>query len=241
MRILLAGDTHADVGHFAQLFNIAQDKNADNIFVLGDFGFWPNETVGKMFLRRVAHLSEKNDIPVYFLAGNHEDWDELDEREMQGNFDHQGFVNVYRNIKYAPTGLRWQWDGYSFMAVGGAYSVDRKNRVKYVSWFPQETISDDDVANCGTEQVSVVLSHDAPLDVSTLPDTLHPGSNQNRQQLQKILDATKPNIVFHGHWHHKYYELAESYRITIGLDCNQAPHDSTFLLDTQLWSGSWDD
>ena len=239
MRILLAGDTHTDVGHFAQLFNIARDKSADNIFVLGDFGFWPNQTVGLTFLRRVAHLSNKNNIPVYFLAGNHEDWDELDEREMQGNFDHQGFVDVYRGIKYAPTGLRWQWDNYDFLAVGGAYSVDRKNRVKYVSWFPQETISDSDVENCGTEKVGVLLSHDAPLDVD-LSDRLHPGPIENRMQLQKIVDATNPNVLFHGHWHHRYYELGENYRVTIGLDCNQATHDSTFLLDTQLWSGNFE-
>jgi hypothetical protein len=55
-----------------------------------------------------------------------------------------GFVEVTDRILWAPRGHRWTWQGVRFLALGGAFSIDRQYR-KLDSgrwgWFKEEVIT----------------------------------------------------------------------------------------------------
>lgn len=237
MKLLISGDSHADINHIKSLISKVKKFECDAVFVVGDYGFWPRDKRGLKFLDAVSKL----DFPVYFLAGNHEDWDILDKHvEDSGSED---FIEVHPNSFYAPTGLTWEWDGVKFLSVGGAYSIDRRYRVKFIDWFPQEIITEQDVSNClGKGQVDVLLSHDSPacVDIQLPFSTTYngakiinfdPDTNLNRNRLQVVVDMTNPKYLVHGHWHINYQQRCGDLLVQ-GLNCNENS-DYFTVLDTK--------
>ena len=175
-RILFAGDTHGNFGHMQFLLNVAAKEDADAVFVLGDFGIWDHDDQGS-FTDAVSKYSVRAGKPVYFLPGNHENYDLLEQWEKENDRDEDGFVIVKPNVLYSPRGHRWSWGGVRFMSLGGAYSVDLDARKKedaatlegarrkvgvghrvnarqryllkfgHYLWWPQEEITEDDLVH----------------------------------------------------------------------------------------------
>jgi len=240
-RILVSGDSHADRNHVKSMASHAEKFECDKIYVVGDFGFWPKDKGGIKFLKACSEL----DWPMYFTAGNHEDWDMLDEHVKSPTFDNEGFIEVSNNVYYAPTGFTWEWDGIRFLSVGGAYSIDRKRRVKFISWFPQEVISSVEVAECmNVGKVDILLSHDSPASVDLALELasqyggfrdfwVEENTEINRQRLQNIVDATNPKLLVHGHWHLGYKQQRGDMLVQ-GLNCNATP-DYFTVIDTEDW------
>jgi len=52
-RILLLGDTHANLAWTRHAIKHAHDLGADLVLQLGDFGFWPRRSAGRGFLAGV--------------------------------------------------------------------------------------------------------------------------------------------------------------------------------------------
>lgn len=129
MRILFAGDTHGDANHIRSLLQRAQKTESEAVFVLGDFGIWDHSDQGA-FTHDVSKFSQLARIPVYFLPGNHDNYDLLEKWEKENERDEDGFVQVLPNVLYSPRGHRWEWGGAKFMSLGGAYSVDKGWRVE---------------------------------------------------------------------------------------------------------------
>jgi predicted phosphodiesterase len=128
-RILFAGDTHGDTNHVRWLIEKAVKLDCQAVFVLGDFGIWNHADQGK-FVDSVSKFSRLADVPVYFLPGNHDNYDLLEEWEKESQRDEDDFVRVPPNLHYSPRGHRWTWGGVRFMSLGGAYSVDRPGRIE---------------------------------------------------------------------------------------------------------------
>ena len=136
------------------------------------------------------------------------------------------------NVFYMPRGSTTKLGGLTFMAMGGAFSIDKDVRTPYVSWWPEETISAKDV-ECALEvsHVDVIVSHDVPYGVSALEsmiaqfplsDRLEQGSAKNRIALLAIVEQLRPKLVVHGHyhWHYKSNLLLDDHQVSIvGLDC----------------------
>lgn len=254
-KILLSGDSHCDVNHLKAISARMEKFECDKAFVLGDFGWWPKDKQGKKFVEACGNL----DFPIYFLAGNHEDHEDLEKHEQYPDYNDEGFIEVSHNILYAPTGFRWEWDGVRFLSVGGAYSIDRKYRVKFISWFPQEIITEKDIDKLLVTDVNfkhdvdVIFSHDAPRGVDMARNfaiefgefktfDLDPGTALNMDRLRIACDWWKPSHLYHGHWHlrytqeHEFYDSVsrESYDIMItGLNCNQTGGEAFYVLDTK--------
>lgn len=254
-RILLSGDSHCDINHLQVMSNKADMYQCDKMFVLGDFGWWPKDKQGLKFIDACSQL----DYPLYFLPGNHEDWGDLEKHEQYPDYNDEGFIEVASNVFYAPTGFRWEWDGIKFLSVGGAYSIDRKYRTKFISWFPQEIITDEDMKKIQVTDISlkremdVILSHDAPAGVDMAREfattyggakwfDLDPGTARNMERLRWACDWWKPTHLYHGHWHlrytqeHQFYDSLskESYDIMVtGLNCNQSGGEAFHVLDTK--------
>lgn len=207
-RILLTGDTHGNVRWFSShVFKTAKKHRCDLIFQVGDFGIWPGRE-GQSYLAALEGWAKHYNIPIWFIDGNHEDFDQL--YELPVGVD--GLRKVREHITHVPRGHRWEWGGRRFLACGGATSIDVAYRLPRVSWWPQEAITTAEVDLCvAGGAADVMITHDAPLDVDVhgrhgldpadLPLTIRNAAYGNRLALQHIVDAARPSLLIHGHWH----------------------------------------
>lgn len=172
MRLLVAGDTHANTAFVCQyLYPMAVKVGAEKIVQVGDFGYWEHEDAGVEYLDAVAEAAADSGIPLYWLNGNHDKWSLAVRR--YGPAEPDGHVIPVRpNVYYLPNGHVWEWSGTRMRVFGGAYSVDkawrleqertryeralRKQQYRYEAghepepvrdtagtlWFPEEELSD---------------------------------------------------------------------------------------------------
>jgi predicted phosphodiesterase len=207
MKVLLAGDTHCNRSHVTYLFNVARDNDCSLIIQLGDFGFWPRHKQGSEYLEHCQGLAKRRGVELWWLDGNHEDHDFIDafapeKEKIYTTVGRRGAL--YPNLKYLSRGARFELDGVKFIAYGGAFSVDRAQGAKFVSWFPQEMIDLGHVESLSNEPVDVLLSHDVPTGFTFHYDegsTLSIVSKEARDALYKLVQKTKPKYCFGGHHH----------------------------------------
>lgn len=203
-RILVAGDTHGNLGEMRRLFARAGDHGCHAIMVCGDFGIWPG-IHGEIFQRDTNLMAEENDIDVYFVDGNHEDFDQL---YAIDDFNDEGFRVVREHIFHAPRGHLWEWAGKKLGALGGAVSIDREWRVPGKSWWPQENITEADIEKSLKlpARLDVLFTHDtlvnAPFGKRLKPDL---DSVANRQRVTYVVQNIAPKLMFHGHMHDDYH------------------------------------
>ena len=227
MKILVAGDTHANTRHLRYLFRQAEYWDVSHIVQLGDFGYWPKTEWGKQFLFAAQELALETGIDLLWIDGNHEDHDSLDEMiktaiPAVGGQAEFGFLPTMvgeerlDNVNYSPRGNRWNWGGVEFGSLGGAFSVDRSARVEGESWFEREMIADwevDRLIENGPPFIDVLFTHDVPSAVDIL-DILWrrrgvtyknlPKAAESRQKLQAVADRVEVRCWIHGHYHVEY-------------------------------------
>jgi hypothetical protein len=208
-RVLLTGDTHGNTEWWLSHV-LPQAKNFDCQLVLqvGDFGVWPGPE-GRRFLDAVNRHAGGSHIPIWFLDGNHEDFDQL----LALPLDAAGRRPVREHITHLPRGYRWEWAGRRLLACGGASSIDVLERLPGRSWWPQEAITEADVERCiAGGPADILFSHDiqaeAPLIDPHLdlppPPTVARALAANRERLQRIVEMVRPKLQVHGHWHLPY-------------------------------------
>ncbi len=203
-RLLLAGDVHGNERWIGSLCKLARRYGCDAILQLGDFGYWPHTAEGLRFLDHVDWHAERNGIDcIYWIDGNHENHDALAGLKSDGS----GMVPIGDRCRYIPRGHRWEWSGVRFGALGGAFSVDRRQRTKHESWWPGEVLTDRDVERLGDAPLDVLVAHDAPegtpLRGLELPPVDAVVVDEVRARILSAIEATVPNLVVHGHWHHR--------------------------------------
>ncbi|MHB8331477.1 MAG: metallophosphoesterase family protein [Candidatus Dormibacteria bacterium] len=202
-RLLVAGDTHGNHLHWEHvLLPAARKHRVGGIVQLGDFGYWPLTGEGRDYLAWLSAELDDDDLRIVFVDGNHEDHKAL--RQLPARPD--GFVEVTDRILWAPRGHRWTWQGVRFLALGGAYSIDRHER-KLDSgrwgWFKEEVITPEQAKRAiAGGPADVLLTHDAP--VGALPQvTVYgpvkflPGVQQSAGLVREVADATKPKLLLH--------------------------------------------
>lgn len=226
--VLLAGDTHGNTSHIRYLHDMADREGCEYIFQVGDFGYWPHTADGREFLAAVEKFSAKAGRVFYWEDGNHDKSSAVDHSVK----DDEGFVVISDHVRYAPRGHRWTWNGVRFIALGGAYSVDKQWRLdketqkaaevyfrqsRYGSskpphtaetlWFPEEELTDAELAQALADitPVDVMLTHDKPRASNprwNRKDLFECWPNQDR--IQRAVMALQPNLLVHGHLHHPY-------------------------------------
>jgi len=226
-KVLLAGDTHGFIQHIRYLLDIAEREGCAHVFQLGDFGYWPHTGDGRAFLRDVEKFAGKVGRIIYWLDGNHDKSSLIDHSEKDGH----GFVLVSEHVRYAPRGHRWTWAGTRFIALGGAYSVDKSWRLeqeaarnqRYAAetalygkrprsadellWFPEEELTDAELAQAlaNPELVDVMLTHDKPRASDPRWNRKNmPECLPNQDRIQAAVDALRPRLLVHGHLHFPY-------------------------------------
>jgi predicted phosphodiesterase len=210
MRVLLVGDTHGNAQWLERtVFAAAREHQADVIFQVGDFGWWPRDPKGAAFVVAACRAP----VPLWWIDGNHEDHKALHEAIGEAV---DGLVELGDNLFFVPRATRFDLDGVSVLACGGSHSIDRRLRTAGIDWFEDEHITDDDVLRCGAGgHADVLIAHDAPAGwtIPTLPSEAGlPELWQlelsecwaQRRQLARIMEAVTPRLVVHGHYHSGY-------------------------------------
>ena len=235
-KILFAGDWHGSIVQVKRAVEEAQKKGADTIIHVGDFGIWSDDT---KYLFKLNRFLQSADITLYFVDGNHENFPRLYGYPLAEN----GVRPIRSRIFHLPRGFRWEWGGVSFLAMGGAASIDYEMRTKHINWWPEEILSEADIER-GIEagKVDVMICHDSPANApnSICDDAIGQASaaeffgeegllyaTEHRKLLQRVVDVAQPQMLFHGHYHRNmagYFHNADgSTGRVIGLDQGTQP------------------
>ena len=216
-KILVAGDWHGNSYAAQSCMEDAERENCDAIFQVGDFGVSFGIDRPIRFVTNVSNLANRWGIPVYFIDGNHENFDAIGEWVNNADRDENGHIEVATNLFYVPRGSVWRWGDKTFAAMGGAASIDRDWRTEGFDYFPQELISyadglrliENDSKFAG--RIDYFFTHDCsdrtPWGFQLVPDIL---SQRNRQTIDNLLNILRPRYHFHGHMH-KMYDWWENY------------------------------
>ena len=254
MKLLLIGDVHGDVGFLRRTYAHAAHLGADRAVLLGDVGLgWDRRmfkgTGGRLeciVVHALADLVAASGIPALVLDGNHEnfDWlgDELDARTPQPD----GTVELAPGVAYVPRGTLLVLDGLRVLALGGAVSLDRLERVPGRSWWPQEAITRADVDRAAQQgPADLLLTHDAPAETTAAHvglltaiwgEALVRETWDNSVLVSEVLAHCRAGRLIHGHVHRRADERVHNANgpvLVQALNCNLADVSrATVLVDT---------
>lgn len=242
--VAVAADWHGDTEWAVRTVYQAADAGAAGVVQLGDFGLWPGN--GR-FLVRLEQACRRLGLWLWWLPGNHEHWPTL--REWEATAGAGRAFQVRPDVWYLPRGYRWTWHGRTWMALGGAVSPDRAHRSPGHDWFPDEALSDVDVAAAAAGgPVDILLTHDSP---AMVPVTFPPAptfwrledlaaADRHREQLQRAVDAVRPAMIMHGHLHMAFAKQVSAPWgpvEVVSLDCNHGDGPHWVLVNTR--TGTW--
>jgi hypothetical protein len=231
-RVLLAGDWHGNLAWAEHAVAHAGILGIGTIVHLGDFGFWSECLAwSEEYLALLTHTLDAYDVDLFWIDGNHENHSRLQSVPVDPD---TGLRPITDRITHLPRGYRWQWAGVTWLALGGADSIDRHMRKEGVSWWPGETLSEDDITRAiSGGPADVIVSHDAPDRVripgidnsrSSWPLDAVARSQRHHESVGRVIDAVGATWLFHGHMHVKYrtWRVSESGHVTevTGLDCD---------------------
>ncbi len=239
-RVALAGDWHGDTPYAKRAIDRAREYGAEGIIHLGDFGIWPGGA-GSRFRKAVDRTLGQAGLWLALVDGNHEDHWWLNEQPI----NQHGVRPIGEHMIHLPRGTRWTWTPYTWVALGGAVSLDKKNRRLGMEWWPEEAITASQAEHAVSGgRAHVLLTHDvaAGVDVPGLFTDWDPvalaEAGEARLLLQQVAEQLQPKRWWHGHMHVNYYrtvEFAGTPCLVHGLDCNGAPIASNVVVvDTEL-------
>lgn len=158
--VYVTGDMHGDLTRLSPAA-LRPLKKGDTLLVCGDFGFvWDGSPAEQKRLDKIG----RRPYTVAFLDGRHENFDLLARypvTEWQG-----GRAQVISgNLVHLLRGEIYELEGESYFVFGGGESEDREFRIPGVSWWPQETPTEEELqralANLQARdnRVDYVLTH----------------------------------------------------------------------------------
>lgn len=211
MKVAFAGDWHGNFAWARGAIYHAADQGAETVIHLGDYGYDFRRT----YIDAIEVALKRTGLTLQFVDGNHEDFTWLYGVPVGDD----GRRRISDRVHHLPRGYRWDIDGVRLLAVGGAFSVDRRWRQLGVSWWVEEMITDDDVKRAiDGGPVDVLVSHDCPSGswipglergVYFFPADALAQAAAHRTQLRKVVDAVQPKSIWHGHYHVPYQTVTD--------------------------------
>lgn len=227
----LLGDTHGNTHVVQNALDMFLAHDVIQIHQVGDFGFWPGKP-GEQFLAQVNTHLTKNGQTLYITPGNHEDYSQIKHFPVRED----GWLEAREHILVAPRGHRWEWEGVSFVSLGGAPSVDRAWRIQfqrdkgYPVWWKEEDISREDMdLTIEGGYADIMIAHDAPFGVPTVEKGISGNpmgfteedlryGYEGRLKMREVVDVIRPKMFFHGHYHFKVEDKLEIFNENTGVD-----------------------
>ena len=252
-KIFVAGDWHGNTPWAVGLVKVAKKYGCTHIVQCGDFGIWTHVEEGVTYLDALNDACRKYGVKIYFVGGNHENWDHLEAWMKINPKNYTGNYVVRSHIFFIPDGNRWMWSGKWFMGVGGAVSVDKDwrlhaERTKYgprTLWWDQEQLDESVLFKLEQSKVKTdyLFTHDCPTNApfyNRMKDD--PQSQMHRQLMDRLGKAVRPKMWFHGHMHDKYdgydFPTYESHTKVYGLT-RDTMQDNWGILDTATGDFKW--
>lgn len=207
--IAVFGDWHGNIQWMRIALRTAAARGVNLVIHVGDLKMlYPDDgpfepwcpNIATEINREAARLG----ITFIFVDGNHDNHAALRSLEVDGN----GFARFSDHLWYATRGSRAVIGGRAFGFLGGAYSINASLLTPGVDWWPEEPIGPTDVERLGDEPLDVLVAHEAPAgaDVAKsfrLPPGIEMEAHQSRMLLLDAVKATRPSLVFSGHWHQR--------------------------------------
>lgn len=239
-KLAICGDWHGNPGWARHAIEYGANHGADHFIHVGDFGYWVRADERGSdtweYLKRVNTALTKADKHLYWLDGNHEFHPAIETLVAQWGNDTPIPLQEWDHIHYLPRGYRWEWWGKQFMAVGGAWSIDRYLRTEGLGWWPGELLTDEQLTHANREPhgLDVIFSHDCPrgVDIPGIgpdskprggkdiwPPAMLYGAQLHREKIREIWDTHHPQRWYHGHYHVPYESWYGPTRF-FGLDCD---------------------
>lgn len=211
--IYITGDIHGDFRDLIA-FSECQGLTCDDIvIILGDVG-------ANFYLhgrdRQTKKKAARIPATLFCLHGNHEARPQSLPELYREKPWHGGTVFVedaWPNLLFAKDGEVYDFDGFSTIAIGGAYSIDAEWRVREgLPWFPDE--QPDEAVKARVEavlaargwQIDVVLSHTCPAKYTPV-EAYFEGIDQSKvdKSTENWLDSLEDRLDYQrwycGHWH----------------------------------------
>jgi hypothetical protein len=186
---------------------------------LGDlrFGMGPDADA---YLAAIESVCAELGLRLLCVNGNHENWARLDhlwaEQRWQDGDGSLKPIGVSDHVTLLPRGHRWDMGGRSFVALGGAPSVNRLLLTEGSDWWPSEVIREEHVAvPIAGGHAEVMLTHDTPGPpyctepvADTIrnnprgwPDSILAYADEGIELLTRAVVGVKPLLLAHGHFH----------------------------------------
>ncbi|MFC4128883.1 metallophosphoesterase family protein [Nocardia rhizosphaerae] len=201
--VMVAGDWHGNHYHAEDAIRYAAEHGAQAILHVGDFAYQFRPS----FMSAVQQALGETGLYLGFVPGNHDSYVYLDLREQEHGCT---AIPLRPNLFYLPRTYRWIWSGVSFLALGGAHSVDRPWRARG-EWWARETITiSEAVTAANGGRADVMICHDVPDGVRIpciegnpigFPDAEIEAAQRHRELLRRVVDEVKPKHLFAGHYH----------------------------------------
>lgn len=208
--IYITGDIHARPGATIKMAEKAGLTLSDTLIILGDVGanYHGNEAdhCVKMALSSIP-------ATILCLHGNHEQRPHTipTYKTKMWNGGIVWYEDEYPNLLFLKDGEVYTIEGRNFMAIGGAYSVDKEYRVLMgLHWWADEQPSAEIKAyvekQLSEHRVDIILSHTCPAKFTPVERFLR-GINQSQvdRSTEEWLDSIEDNIDYEawycGHWH----------------------------------------
>lgn len=224
----VAGDWHGDFRYACKAMAYAARHGCEVLIQLGDFGYYHEDR----YVTGLDIEAKRLGIHLLFIDGNHEHHRLL----LHQPVDDDGVRRLKDRVWHLPRGYRWDWHGIKFLALGGAYSIDRTWLVPYVEWFPEETLTIEQMyrATQGGD-VHVMFTHEPPnrVLIPNLNEGIAPRNelelaHEHQTLVGKVVDEVHAKILWHGHMHRKYHDfrlnpITGEKTLVKGLDMNKRP------------------
>lgn len=231
--IYITGDTHGNIDfpRIKEYFSKIYVTKKDVLIILGDAGVvWSQK---ECYIWEYYMLG----LTVLFIDGNHENFTLLNRFpnvEIFGAKAHR----LYDNIYHIKRGEILKISGKTFFCMGGATSIDKSRRIEGVSWWNEENISEDDIANAKMNlakvnyKVDYVLTHAGPS--SIVYASFHYRSDPNSSILEELLCRIEFKEWFFGHYHEDkryknfrcfYYDVLVLPYLFLGKDSSNKVHE----------------
>lgn len=182
------------------------------------------------YLWTLTQMLRRHGMKLMAIDGNHEDWDLLNQARREWAQEIEPFGDTFSQmpvplksvysseaedlrIFWLPRGTRWEWQGKSWLAFGGAASPNRAWLTEGWNWWLDEEVTTEQVAAAASQgHADVLLTHEVMKSVhiqygeppkSWLQADLDRCEEQ-RDRLQMLAEAVTPEFAVHGHHHMGY-------------------------------------
>lgn len=207
-RVFITGDTHQFVDIYklnSSKFPINKDLTKNDLLIItGDAGFvWSygkNPDGEEKFWRN--WISNKS-WTTFCTLGNHENYDLIEEFPIVDFYGGKA-RKITDSLYYEIRGEIYNFNGKTFLSLGGAESYDKAYREKGVSWWSQESITEEDYIRTlnnlkkYNNKVDYIISHTGGIDVCSF---LGFQSSTSDWYLTNILNLIEYKKRWCGHYH----------------------------------------